>query len=133
MKVIAGVLLIVVLFVIVERDRLFIRDPIASVYLDNVKQSEVEVYFNFSDEILLQQNFGDRESKRIILQHWDRMPATPASLTCLRWIVCLTTADHAPTLPVAVDGGKAYDPKASMDGRDITFTDPAGVQVRVKL
>jgi len=133
MRVATVVLLIVVLFAMFERDRLFIHDPFASVYRNNVKQSDVEVYFNFANEILLQQNHGDIASTRTILQHWDMMPATPASLTCLRPVLCMTPADHAPTLPAAANGGKAYDPKVSMDGRDINYTDPAGVQVRVKL
>lgn len=134
MRVVFSVaLLLVIVFAVLDRERIFVRDPIASVYRDNVKQSGVEVYFNFSDDILLQQNFADRASKRTILQHWDLMPATPASLTCLPWIVCVTSADHAPTIPVVMDGGKIYDPKASMDGREITFTEPTGVPVRVKL
>jgi hypothetical protein len=126
-------LLIAIVFAALNRERIFVRDPVASVYRDNVKQSDVEVYFNFSDEILLQQNSGDRAPKRTILQRWDMTPATPASLTCVRWLVCLTPADHAPTLPVDASSGKGYEPKAAFDGREITFTDAAGVRVRVKL
>ena len=122
------------LWLALNRERIFVRDPVASVYRNDVKQDGVEVYFNFSNDILLQQNVGDAASTRTITAALGHDAAGDActSLTCLRWLVCLTPADHAPTLPVAANNGKPYDPKATIDGREINFTDPAGVLVRSK-
>jgi len=134
MRVIAFLLLAVLtVWIFFNRERLFIRDPKASVYLNGAKQSDVEVYFNFSNDILLQHNYGDRPPSRMIVQQWDKMPGTPTSLACLRWMVCLSPADHAPMVPVSPDGKSAYDPKVTMNGHLITFVDATGAQVRVEL
>ena len=134
MRIIAFLLLVVLtVWIFFNRERLFIRDPKASVYLNGAKQSDVEVYFNFSNDILLQRNNGDRAPSRTVVQQWDKMPGTPTSLTCLRWMACLSPADHAPMVPISADGKSAYDPKVTMEGHLITFVDAAGAQVRVEL
>ena len=121
-----------IVWVIVHRDRLYVHDPFASVYRNDVKQSGVEVDFNFSNDILFQPN-GDLSGPRTILQHWDLMPGTPASLACLRWIVCLTSADHAPVLAPDLAVNPKYDPHANMNGRHISFIDTSGARIRVDL
>src|SRR3569832_260452 len=88
---------VLIVLIIVNRERLYIHDPFASVYRNDVKQSGIEVDFNFSNDILLQPT-RDLSGQRTILQHWSLRPGTPASLMCLRWMGCLTPADHAPVL-----------------------------------
>jgi hypothetical protein len=125
-----AILLLTVLAVwaIFNRHRIFVRDPRAAVYRNKVKQTGEAVYINSSNEILL-----EKDGKRTIVQNWDMMAATPAALTCVRWMACLTGADHAPTLPVEWSGKGPYDPHVVFNGRIITFVDVQGVAVRVEL
>jgi|SRR5665213_2119623 len=134
MRIIAFLLLVVLtVWIFFNRERIYLRDPKASVYCNGVQQSGVEVYFNFSNDILLQQNYGDRAPSRTIVQQWDKMPGTPTSLTCLRFMACLSPADHVPMAPISPDGKSGYDPKVTMEGHLITFMDAAGAQVKVEL
>jgi hypothetical protein len=134
MKIIAFLLLVVLtMWIFFNRERIYVRDPKASVYRNGVKQSGVEVYFNYSNDILLQQNNGDRAPSRTIVQQWDKMPGIPTSLTCLRWTACLSPADHAPMSPFGEIGKSGYDPKVSMEGHLIQFVDAGGAQMRVEL
>jgi len=133
MKFVATVLAVLLIaWIIFHRERLYVHDPFASVYRNDVKQGGVEVDFNFSNDILLQPT-GDLSGQRIILQHWSLMPGTPASLICLRWIGCLTSADHAPVLAPDLTGNPNYDPHASMNGRHISFIDASGAHIRIDL
>jgi hypothetical protein len=134
MRVVALLLLFVLaVSIALNRERIYVRDPIASVYRSQVKQSGVEIYINFSNDIILQQNYPDRPPQRTIVQHWDKIPGTPIGLMCLRWMACFTPADHAPLLPADAGAKNARDPKVTMDGRRITFIGPAGEQINVDL
>jgi hypothetical protein len=146
-----AVLLVVIAaaFIYHNRQTLFVRDPMATVYrtepaptgkagaaqsAGEVKQSGVEVYINYSNDVLLEKE-DDPGSYRILVQGWNEIPATPIRLTCLRWMACMTEDDHSPTLPlVATNGSHAkYDPQVVMSSREITFVDPDGVAFRVAL
>lgn len=116
-----------------NRQRVFIRDPLASVYRNDVKQNGVEVYFNFSNDVLLQQS-SDPSRQRTILQHWNRAPGTPTGISCIRFLVCLTPDDHAPIVALAAEDAKHIaDPQTIMNGRHIAFVDDTGARIRVEL
>jgi len=60
---------------------------------------------------------GDAEpvGYRILVQAWNKAPGTPMRMTCLRWMVCLTDADRAATIPMDWTGNSGrhkgkYDP-----------------------
>ena len=78
-------------FILVNRERIYLRDPIATVYRNGVEQSGVQVYMNYSDEILIEQD-AEPNPYRILLQDWNPMPGTPLELHCLIWTACMTTA-----------------------------------------
>ena len=86
-------------FIAVNRERLYLRNPIARVYRNNVKQSDVQVFMNYSTDVLLEKD-TQPDPYRILVQEWDRAPGTPLSLSCIRWVVCMTATDNAPILPV---------------------------------
>lgn len=124
-------LILVVLIVIVLyffRVRVFLRDPLGAVYRDGAKQDGVQVYMNQPKEILLIK--GD---DRTMVQRWDRMPATPVKLTCLRWTMCFTDADNAPKVAGELKQNYTYDPKVVFTDTEIFFVDRSGAQMRVKL
>jgi hypothetical protein len=101
------------------------------------RQSGVQVFVNASGDVLL---WRDEEpgAYRILVQGWNKAPGTPARLSCLRWMVCLTDADHPATLPIDWTGnsgrGKGkYDPHVSMSGRAVSFVNGDGTTMRVEL
>lgn len=118
-----SVLLIV--FVAVYRQRLFLRDPLAKVYRDGVRQQDVRVYINYSNDILVEGSPGIRF---YMVQNWNRQPGVPQSLTCLHAMVCWSDHDHATLLSLA--GSPAT---ATMSDREITFRQGDGSTVRVTL
>jgi hypothetical protein len=118
-------------FIIVNRQRVYVRDPLATVYRNQVQQSDVQVYQNYSNDVLMEKD-GDAPY-RILVQDWDEVPGTPINLTCIRWMACLASDDRAPTLPLEWKGKGKYDPKVAMTNRETSFTDADGYRVRVQL
>jgi hypothetical protein len=122
---------VIMALIIVNRERVYLRDPLATVYRNEVEQSGIQVYQNYSDDILMEKD-GDKPF-RILVQDWNEMPGTPVKLTCIRWMACLANDDHAATVPLDWTGKGKYDPKVSMTSREISFTDADGSRVRVTL
>ena len=135
-KILLPMLLVVIALVAVNRRRIYVREPLATVTRNDVQQSGVQVFVSFSGDVLLWREAEPRES-RILVQGWNKMPGTPERLTCLHWIACLTDADHASIIPLDWNsyGTKngTYDPKVSMSGREVTYLDADGATMRVKL
>jgi hypothetical protein len=140
---------LVVLFLVwllYYRQRIYVRDPIATVYRNDVQQSGIEVFINYSNDVLLEQDSGPTPY-RILVQDWNKMPGTPQTLTCLRWTACFTEGDKAPTIPLTSTGKSAqptsktarqgdkgkYDPKVFMASRQVTFIDPDNAVMRIDL
>jgi hypothetical protein len=124
----------VVLMVLVwlGRQRIYVRDPLATVYSDDVKQSGVQVFINYSNDVLLEQD-ADPGSFRTMVQGWNKMPGMPVRLMCLRWLVCMVDADRATLLPMEWSGKGKYDPRVTMTSREVTFVDGDGTTVRAEL
>jgi hypothetical protein len=76
---------------------------------------------------------ADSGSYWTLVQGWNKAPGTPVVLHCLRWMACLTDADHATTLPLEWSGKGRYDPRVSMSHREVSFVDGDGTTVRVTL
>lgn len=131
---------------IYNRQRIYLRDPLATVYRNDVQQTGVQVFTNYSSDVLLQQDAEPAPSS-LLLQEWNKKPGTPLTLTCLRWIVCLTDADEATAIPLASAGNSGsptsaparrgdkgiYDPKVFMTTREVTFVDANASTVRIEL
>ncbi len=101
------------------------------------RQSGVQVFVNAAGDVLLWQEAGPG-AYRILVQGWNKAPGTPVRLICLRWMVCLTDADRAATIPLDWTGNSGrrkgkYDPRVSMSGREVTFVNGDGATVRVEL
>jgi len=127
------VFLVALGFILVNRQRVYVRDPLATVYKNDVKQSGVQVFIDYSNDVLMLRNDGDRAISRMLVQGWNKTAGTPVILKCIRWMVCLADADHATTLPVEWSGKGKYDPRVSMTNREVSFVDGDGVTVRVML
>jgi hypothetical protein len=107
-----------------------LRIPIASVYRNQVRQTGVQVFVNYSFDVLLEKD-DEPGAYRTLVQNWSKMPGTPTELQCLRWMVCLTEANHASTIPMFVSGNQVYDPQVTMTKHEVSFVDGDGATVRV--
>jgi|ERR1035441_8825005 hypothetical protein len=124
--------LILLGLIYVYRRRVFLRDPVATLYRDDVKQSGVQIYINNPSDVLLIKE-GDPGGYRILLQAWDQAPGAPVRLNCVHWMACMTEADNAPIVAIAGNGPGTYDPKVAMSDREVSFVDGTGAKMRVML
>jgi hypothetical protein len=131
-KILLLVFLVVLVAIFVNRQRVYVRDPLATVYRDDVKQSGAQVFINYSNDVLLEQD-AEPGSYRILVQGWNKMPGTPGVLKCIRWMVCLADADHATTFPIEWNGKGRYDPKVAMTSRELSFVAGDGATIKVQL
>ena len=120
------------LFILINRGRLYVRDPIARVYRNSVKQGDVQVFMNYSNDVLVEKD-TQPGPYRVLVQGWDRVPGIPVTLSCVRWMVCMTPADRAPTLPVPWTGNGTYDPNVLMSNREVSFVNGDGAQMLIEL
>ncbi|WP_263382840.1 hypothetical protein [Granulicella arctica] len=117
--------LILVVFIALNRQRIYLRDPLATVYRNDVKQEGAWVFINYSNDVLVQS--GDITAvKQYLVQGWNSTPGTPTELKCLLAVACLAQEDHAPM--ISLSGAT----KAVMTNRQVSFTD-AGTAVRITL
>jgi hypothetical protein len=126
------VFVLVLGLIIVNRQREYLRDPLATVYRNDVPQADVEVYQNISNDVLLLKD-GDPGGFRTIIQDFNEVPATPVRLTCIRWLACMTDDDRAAAVPMIWTGQGKYDPKATMTSHEVSYVDGDGSKVRVAL
>ncbi|WP_213805568.1 hypothetical protein [Granulicella sp. dw_53] len=127
--IVVGLILIVVILVIF-RQRLFLRDPIAKVERNGTLQTQYRVYLNYFNDILVE----DLEhNRRFLVQAKDGVPiapGTPLHLQCLQAMACLTETNFAQTVPLS----KEYMPaEVEMTNSFVAFHDGDGAAMRVSL
>ncbi len=126
------VFLLLLGFVLINRQRVFLRDPVAKVTVNGAADRGFQVYINYSNDVLLERD--DRGTAyEVLVQNWNRIPGTPVTLKCFHWLACMTDADHATTLPLDHTGPGAYDPRTTMTNREVDFVDGEGHAVHVSL
>jgi hypothetical protein len=119
-----------VVVLVVFRQRLFVRDPLAKVERNGLQQTEYRVYLNYFNDILVEDL---AQNRRYLVQAKNgvpMVPGVPVHLGCVRGLGCLTEADYAATEPL---GGKGYAPDVEMTSAYVTFVDGDGTSMRVSL
>lgn len=119
-------------FLLLHRERVYVRDPLATVTFDGQKQSGYQVYINYSNDVLLERGLGG-SGYGILVQNWNKVPATPAILKCVQYMACMTDADHASTLPLDLSKPGPYQPHTTMSSREVSFLDGDGRHVDITL
>jgi hypothetical protein len=123
---IVGALLLLI-FVAVFRQRIFVRDPLGKVERNGVAQDGMRLYINHSNDVLVE----DTERHQFVLvQGWSALPGVPQHLFCLTGLMCWTDGDKATVFPVEGVGGRT---RAVMSAKEVTFVDESDVKVRVEL
>jgi hypothetical protein len=123
---IVGTLLVVV-FVAVFRQRIFVRDPLGKVERNGVAQDGGRLYINYSNDILVE---DVARHQFVLVQGWSALPGVPQHLFCLTGLMCWTDADRAAVFPVDGAGGRT---PAVMSAKEVTFVEESGAKVRVEL
>lgn len=123
-KLIVLLVLVAAVFVVWNRHRLYVRDPLGSVLRDGVKEQGAQVLINYSDDVLLQ-NYNAPMYVTLI-QHGDRV-GTPGILHCVAYVMCLLDAD-VPSF-IATDEGA----QVMMSGKVVEYRDIKGRDTVVTL
>ena len=95
-----------------------------SVSVGGAKADGTRVFLNYSNDVLVMR---DGEAA-IMVQGWDRTPGTPREMRCWWMLACLTESDQASKIAA---GGSGYEPKVSMDSREVGYVDASGAVGRV--
>ena len=121
-----------VIFLVVERERLFLWDPVAKVTRDGVAVRGARASVNFLNDVLLRDFSGGRQ-RIYLVQNWDEEVIAPAQLTCLGKFACLTDADHASgeVVPAGSRGRRPPFAGVTMTNRRVEFVDENGALVQV--
>jgi len=112
-KLIALLVILLVVFVVVERKRVYVRDPLASVTRAGNKVSGEQVYINFYNDVLLE---NDNPPMLVMIVEKGQPVGVPTKLRCIHWLACLTDADAASALPLNAS-------VQSMSGKTARFRD----------
>ncbi len=124
-KWILGLLVLVaVVFIYVEREQLYVRDPLAKVTHNGLEEKGAQVFINYNNEVLLE---NDNPPLHIALIQANNHVGVPAQLKCVHWVMCLADAPVATLiqpLPLTVE---------SMDAKQIVYHDAQGAQSAITL
>jgi hypothetical protein len=123
--IVATVLLIV--FVAVFRQRIFLRDPLGKVERNGIRQDGMRVFINYSNDVLLEDT---TRNNRYLVEGWSKAPGVPKHLACLTGLACWTEANEAEVLPL---GNAPNQAGAVMSAKEVTFEDETGAAIRVEL
>jgi hypothetical protein len=123
---IVGTLLLVV-FVAVFRQRMFVRDPLGKVERHGAAQDGARLYINYSNDVLVEDS---ARHQFVLVQGWNALPGVPQHLFCLTGLMCWTDADRAAVFPMEGVGSKT---RAAMSAKEVTFVDESGSGVKVTL
>ena len=111
---------------VVYRDRLYLRDPLGKIARDGAQQENAAVYINYDNEVLVREKGG---AEMFVVQHWNGLPGTPAGLTCIEGMLCVTPADRVMDVGETTRGRVP----AEMSNRAVAFTDAGGAKVLVTI
>ena len=124
-RIILLLVLLGVIFVAYNRERVYVRDPLGSVTRDGAKEAGAQVLINYSNDVLLE---NDRAPMYVTLVQHDRPIGTPLNLKCIHYLVCMTDADSAGMASIDV-----HSLIESMSSKVVAFRDESGREIVVKL
>jgi hypothetical protein len=119
-----------VAFVLVERQRVYVWDPLATVTRDGVKQEHVRAMINFSNDIFLE-DASAAPARMYVVQRWNMAAVRPAASGfegCIQYLACWMSADHVSGDAIASRGSAVR-----FENDRWEFVDERGAVVVVKL
>jgi len=115
-KLLFVVLVVVIAFLYINRHRVYVRDPLASLTRNGVPESGAQVFINHSNDVLIEND--NPPMYTTLVQHGEPVGA-PAKIYCLHWLICMTTDVHPPLLGTVA-------PADSMTDKLVTYRDRDG-------
>jgi len=129
-KLLVLLFLLLIGFILLNRQRIYLRDPLAGVARDGHPVSGIKVLINYTNDVLLDDASVPGQRRIYLVQHWNEMLETPTvPLKCLYALACLLNADHATA--AAVRPSKAD--RVSMSNTRVSFVDAVGANEVVRL
>lgn len=119
------VLIVLAWFAYRNRYRIFVRDPLGSVVRDGVKEKGAQVYVNYPNDVMIE---NDNAPMYFNLIEAGQPVSAPTGLKCIHYLACLANGYPEPQT-FALPGAKLE----SMTAREVDFRDPDGRQVVVRL
>jgi hypothetical protein len=119
------VVVVACLWVYRNRERLFVRDPLGSVTRNGVKERGAQVYINYSNDVLLE---NDNDPMYLHLLERGQPVSAPTSMKCIHYLVCLMAGYPEPQT-FALPGTRLE----SMSDREVVYRDLQGRQADVRL
>jgi hypothetical protein len=123
---IGGAVLLIV-FAVVFRQRIFIRDPLGKVERNGIAQDGARLYINYSNDVLVEDAGVGR---RYLVEGWNGVPGVPKQLACLTGLVCWTDAAEAEGFSL---GNAPNQVHAAMSAKEVSFDDETGAAMKVQL
>jgi hypothetical protein len=124
MKKLLFVLLVVLIaFLYINRHRVYVRDPLASLTRNGVTEPGAQVFINHANEVLIEND--NPPIYTTLIQHGLPIGA-PARIYCLHWLICMTTDVHPPLLVTVA-------PADTMTDKLVTYRDRDGRSAIVTL
>jgi hypothetical protein len=122
-------------FAAIDRQRIYVWDPIATVTRDGVKQGSVRVMINYSNDVLMDDN--STEKRRLYLvQHWNKTAEfSTGALKCVEYLACMADGDQASgekIVPGSWGRREAFE-GVTMTNKRVEFVDETGALVVVAL
>ena len=112
-KLIALLFLLLIVFVVVQRKRVYVRDVLAHTTRDGQKVDGEQVYINYYNDVLLE---NDNPPMLVLSAVSGQPVGVPTKLRCIHWVACYTDADVPTT--VALSGTPA-----AMTSKAVSFRD----------
>ena len=112
-------------YLLAHRQRLFLRDPLATLMRNGVKEDGAQIYINYSNDVLIENDHPPAYTE--IVQHGGNM-GQPSLLKCFHFVVCETDANAA-----SLSRAEPQKDLESMDAKRIEFIDWQGRQAVVTL
>jgi hypothetical protein len=134
-KFLALLALVFLVFVVIYRQRIFLWDPLATVTRDGVKQGDVRVMIDYSNDVLVDDKSTDTR-RLYLVQHWNEIAQfSTGPLKCVQFLACMTDAEHATgqkVTPGARGSRKPFD-GVTMTNKQVEFVDESGALVSISL
>ena len=128
--------LLLVAFLAINRQRVYLRDPLARVSRDSSPVSGVTTMINFNNDVLLLDNSDPQHHRVYLVQGWNKLAAVPTvALRCEAGLACMADADQATATPITPGSRGHREPflGVTMTNRRVEFVDEEGALVLITL
>ena len=135
-KLLAILVIFLVAFLALNRQRIYLRDPLAKVSRDGAAIAGVTTMINYSNDVLLLDSSDPQHHRLYLVQGWNKVAAVPTvPLRCEAGLACMADADQATATPITPGSRGHREPflGVTMTNRRVEFVDEDGALVKVQL